>query len=74
MIPALEQSPLWVEMEPEKGEADAGSDRPRDADLRMLIKLSPEQERVAREKVSSFLASFKTHDEKQLAVEGRTLK
>jgi hypothetical protein len=36
----------------------------------MMINLTPEQERLAREKVSSFLASAKTDDETKLAVEG----
>ncbi len=36
----------------------------------MLVNLTVEQERLAREKVASFLASAKTDDENQLAVEG----
>ena len=36
----------------------------------MLANLSAEQEQVARERVSSFLASAHTDDENKLAVEG----
>jgi hypothetical protein len=36
----------------------------------MLVNLSAEQEQVARERVSSFLASAHTDDENKLAVEG----
>lgn len=36
----------------------------------MLVNLTAEQEKLAREKVASFLASAKTDDENQLAVEG----
>jgi hypothetical protein len=36
----------------------------------MLVNLTAEQEQIAREKVSSFLASSKTDDENKLAVEG----
>ncbi len=36
----------------------------------MLVNLTVEQERLAREKVARFLASAKTDDENQLAVEG----
>ena len=36
----------------------------------MLVNLTVEQEKLAREKVASFLASAKTKDETQLAVEG----
>lgn len=36
----------------------------------MLVNLTAEQEQDARAKVSSFLASAKTDDENQLAVEG----
>lgn len=36
----------------------------------MIVNLTAEQERIAREKVSSFLAGTKTDDENKLAVEG----
>ena len=36
----------------------------------MLVNLTVEQEQIAREKVSSFLAGTKTDDENKLAVEG----
>jgi hypothetical protein len=36
----------------------------------MLVNLSAEQEQVARERVSSFLASAHTDDKNKLAVEG----
>lgn len=36
----------------------------------MLVNLTAEQEQVAREKVSSFLARAHTDDENKLAVEG----
>jgi hypothetical protein len=36
----------------------------------MLVNLTAEQEQLAREKVTSFLASAKTDDENKLAVEG----
>ena len=36
----------------------------------MIVNLTPEQEQIAREKVSSFLASAKTDDETKLAIEG----
>jgi hypothetical protein len=36
----------------------------------LLVNLTAEQEQVAREKVSSFLASAHTDDENKLAVEG----
>jgi len=36
----------------------------------LLVNLTAEQEQVAREKVSSFLASAHTSDEHKLAVEG----
>jgi hypothetical protein len=36
----------------------------------MLVNLTPEQEKSAREKVSIFLAKAKTEDETRLAVEG----
>jgi hypothetical protein len=36
----------------------------------MIVNLTPEQERIARVKVSRFLASAKTDDETKLAVEG----
>ena len=36
----------------------------------MLVDLTVEQEKLAREKVASFLASAKTKDETQRAVEG----
>ena len=36
----------------------------------LLVNLSAEQEQIAREKVSSFLADTKTDDENKLAVEG----
>ncbi|MES2196312.1 MAG: hypothetical protein V4517_17980 [Pseudomonadota bacterium] len=36
----------------------------------MLVNLTVEQERLARDKVASFLAGAKTDDENQLAVEG----
>ena len=36
----------------------------------MIVNLTPEEERVAREKVARFLAMVKTDDEHQLAVHG----
>lgn len=36
----------------------------------MLVNLTAEQERLAREKVASFLAGANTDDENKLAVEG----
>jgi hypothetical protein len=36
----------------------------------MIVNLTAEQEQIAREKVSSFLAGTKSHDENKLAVEG----
>jgi hypothetical protein len=36
----------------------------------MIVNLTPEQEEIARAKVSKFLASAKTDDETKLAVEG----
>jgi hypothetical protein len=36
----------------------------------MIVNLTPEQEQIAREKVSRFLASAKTDDETKLVVEG----
>lgn len=36
----------------------------------MLVKLTPEEEDVAREKVTTFLSMAKTADENKLAVEG----
>jgi hypothetical protein len=36
----------------------------------MLVNLTVEQEQIARENVSSFLAGTKTDDENKLAVEG----
>ena len=36
----------------------------------MIVNLTPEQEEIARAKVSKFLAGAKTDDETKLAVEG----
>jgi hypothetical protein len=36
----------------------------------MMVNLTPDQERTAREKVSAFLAKAEVNDEDRLAVEG----